>query len=48
MKFKSALNKFLTSKIVLNVVAVLALLNVIGYIVMEKYNSEILINKNNS
>jgi hypothetical protein len=39
MKFKSALNKFLTNKIVLNVVAVLALLNVIGYVVMEKYNS---------
>lgn len=39
MKFKSALNKFLTNKIVLNVVSVIALLNVIGYIVMEKYNS---------
>lgn len=38
MKFKAALSKFLTNKIVLNIVAVLALLNVIGYLVMGNYN----------
>ena len=39
MNFKPALKKFLTNKIVLNVVSVLALLNIVGYIVMERYNS---------
>ena len=38
MKFKAAFSKFLTNKIVLNVVAVLALLNVIGYLVIGSYN----------
>lgn len=37
MKFKAAFSKFLTNRIVLNIVAVLALLNIIGYLVMGKY-----------
>jgi hypothetical protein len=37
MKFKAAFSKFLTNKIVLNVVSVLALLNIIGYLVMGNY-----------
>ena len=38
MNYKAALSKFLTNKIVLNVVAVLALLNVFGYLVIGNYN----------
>ena len=38
MNYKAAFSKFLTNKIVLNVVAVLALLNVIGYLVIGNYN----------
>jgi len=38
MKFNVAVSKFLTNKIVLNVVAILAILNLIGYIAMGKYN----------
>jgi hypothetical protein len=39
MNFKSTMSKFLTNKWVLNVVAFLALLNVIGYIVMGNINA---------
>ena len=39
MKFNSAVSKFLTNKWVLNIVAFLALFNVIGYIVMGNLNS---------
>lgn len=41
MNFKSALSKFLTNKWVLNIVALLALLNVIGYMVLGNLNSAI-------
>ena len=39
MKLKSVVSKFLTNKWVLNIVAFLALFNVIGYIVMGNLNS---------
>ena len=39
MKFNSAMSKFLTNKWVLNIVAFLALLNVIGYVVMGNLNA---------
>jgi hypothetical protein len=39
MKVNSAISKFLTNKMVLNVVAFLALFNVIGYLVMGNLNS---------
>jgi hypothetical protein len=39
MKLNSAVSKFLTNKWVLNIVAFLALFNVIGYIVMGNLNS---------
>ena len=38
MNFKSAMSKFLTSKLVLNIVSFLALFNVIGYVVMGNLN----------
>jgi len=38
MKFKAAFSKFLTNKIVLNVVAVIAVLNIIGYLSIGNYN----------
>ena len=39
MKFNSAISKFLTNKWVLNVIAFLALFNVIGYLVMGNLNT---------
>ena len=39
MKFNAAVNNFLTNKMVLNVVSFIALLNVIGYAVMGKFNN---------
>ena len=39
MKFNAAVNNFLTNKLVLNVVSFIALLNVIGYAVMGKFNN---------
>jgi hypothetical protein len=39
MKFKASLNKFLTNKLVLNTVAIIALLNIIGYLVLGNYNA---------
>lgn len=39
MNFKKLVSKFLTSKIVLNIVTILAVLNVIGYLSMGKYNA---------
>ena len=39
MKLKEALTKVLTNKLVLKIVAILALFNVIGYMVMGKLNS---------
>lgn len=39
MKLNSSVSKFLTSKLVLNVVSFLALFNVIGYIVMGNINA---------
>jgi len=39
MNFKATLSKFLTNKWVLNIVAFLALLNVIGYMVLGNLNS---------
>jgi len=39
MNFKTALSKFLTNKMVLNIVALIAFLNVIGYIVMGNFNA---------
>ena len=41
MKLKAELSKFLTNKWVLNIVAILAFLNVIGYIVLGNLNSAI-------
>jgi len=41
MNFKAELSKFLTNKWVLNIVAILALLNVLGYIVLGNLNSAI-------
>jgi hypothetical protein len=38
MKFKAAFSKFLTNKIVLNVVTVFAILNIIGYLSIGNYN----------
>jgi hypothetical protein len=38
MKFKAAFSKFLTNKIVLNVVTVIAILNIIGYLSLGNYN----------
>jgi hypothetical protein len=38
MKFNVAVSKFLTNKIVLNVVTILAILNIIGFIATGKYN----------
>jgi len=42
MNFKSYISKFLTNKLVLNIVALIALFNVIGYIVMGHINNVIL------
>ena len=39
MKLKSAITNFLTNKWVLNIVALLALVNVIGYIVVGNFNN---------
>jgi hypothetical protein len=39
MKFNAVVNNFLTNKLVLNVVSFIALLNVIGYAVMGKFNN---------
>jgi hypothetical protein len=39
MNFKTAISKFITNKIVLNVVSILAALNIIGYLFMENYNA---------
>lgn len=39
MNFKKAFSKFITNKIVLNVVSILAALNLIGYLFMENYNA---------
>ena len=41
MKLNSAMSKFLTNKWVLNIIAFLALLNVIGYLVMGNMNAVI-------
>lgn len=41
MKLNSAVSKFLTNRIVLNIVAILALFNVIGYAVMGNLNNVI-------
>jgi hypothetical protein len=41
MKLKSAITNFLTNKWVLNIVSIIALLNVIGYIVMGNFNNVI-------
>lgn len=41
MKLKSAVSKFLTNKWVLNIVSVIALLNVIGYMIMGNFNNVI-------
>lgn len=41
MNFKAELSKFLTNKWVLNIVAILAFLNVLGYIVLGNLNSAI-------
>lgn len=41
MKLKAAFTKFLTNKIVLNIVSIIAFLNVIGFIVMDDLNSVI-------
>jgi hypothetical protein len=39
MKFNAAVTNFLTNKMVLNVVSFIALLNIIGYAVMGKFNN---------
>jgi len=39
MKFKQTMTKFLTNKLVLNIVSLLALFNVIGYAITDKLNS---------
>jgi hypothetical protein len=41
MKLNSALTKFLTNKFVLNIVSILALLNIIGYLIVGNLNSVI-------
>jgi hypothetical protein len=38
MNFKAAFSKFLTNKIVLNIVTVIAILNIIGYLSLGNYN----------
>ena len=42
MNFKAALSKFLTNKLVLNIVSLLALFNVIGYMIMGYFNIVVL------
>jgi hypothetical protein len=42
MNFKAAMSKFLTNKLVLNIVSLIALFNVIGYMVMGHFNNVIL------
>ena len=42
MNFKAYLSKFLTNKLVLNVVLVLAILNIAGYMVMGYFNNVLL------
>jgi hypothetical protein len=42
MNFKAALSKFLTNKLVLNIVSLIALFNVIGYMVMGYFNIVVL------
>ena len=42
MNFKAAMSKILTNKLVLNIVSVIALLNVIGYMVMGHFNNVVL------
>ena len=39
MKVKKTISKILTNKWVLNVISFLALFNVIGYMIMGKFNS---------
>ena len=39
MKVKSAVNKFLSNKWVLNIVSIVALLNVLGYMIMGNFNN---------
>ena len=39
MKLNSTVSKILTNKLVLNVVAFIAFLNVIGYVVMGNFNN---------
>jgi len=41
MKLKAAFSKFLTNKLVLNVISIIAFFNVIGFIVMDQLNSVI-------
>ena len=41
MKLNSAVSKFLTNKLVLNIVSILALFNVIGYMIMGNFNNVI-------
>lgn len=41
MKFKHTMTKFLTNKLVLNIVSLIALLNVIGYIITDRLNAVI-------
>ena len=42
MNFKAGLSKFLTNKLVLNIVSLIALFNVIGYMVMGYFNIVVL------
>ena len=42
MNFKATLSKFLTNKLVLNIVSLIALFNVIGYMVMGYFNIVVL------
>ena len=42
MNFKTALSKFLTNKLVLNIISLIALFNVLGYMVMGYFNIVIL------
>jgi uncharacterized membrane protein len=39
MKFKAALNRFLTNKLVLNIISLIALICVISYIIMGNFNA---------
>jgi hypothetical protein len=41
MKLKSAISKILTNKLVLNIVSIIALFNVIGYMIMGNFNNVI-------